>query len=93
MSMRVTVEVSPKDMQEICRATGEKKKAQAIQRMLRDELMMIRRRAFMDECLSGEFGMELKDYERGQKLEQKAFESSRLKVRRPKAVAESSREA
>ena len=72
--MKVTVELSEKEMREIFRATGEKKKGPAIRKFLQDELMMIRRRDFMEECLSGKFGMELKDYERGQKLERKAAE-------------------
>jgi hypothetical protein len=72
--MKITVELSEKEMREICRATGEKKKGPAIRKFLQDELMMVRRRAFVQKCLSGEFGMELKDYERGQKLERKASE-------------------
>ena len=72
--MKITVELSEKEMREICRATGEKKKGPAIRKFVQDELMMVRRREFVEKCLSGEFGMELKDYERGQKLERKASE-------------------
>jgi hypothetical protein len=41
---------------------------------VRDELMMLRRREFVERCVSGEFGMEFKDYERSEKLERKAAE-------------------
>jgi hypothetical protein len=72
--MKITVEFSDKELREIFRATGERKKGPAIRKFVLDELTMRRRREFVQKCISGEFGMELKDYERGQKLERKASE-------------------
>ena len=72
--MKVTVELPDKDIREICRATGEKKKGPAIRKFVVNELMMQRRREFIEKCISGEIGMELRDYEKGQKLERKAAE-------------------
>jgi hypothetical protein len=72
--MKITVELSEKELREICRATGEKKKGPAIRKFVRDELTMLRRREFVERCVSGKFGMEFEDYERSEKLERKAAE-------------------
>jgi hypothetical protein len=72
--MKITVDLSDKDLREISRVTGEKKKGPAIRKFVLEELMMRRRRQFVEKCISGEFGLEFKDYERGQKLERKAAE-------------------
>ena len=70
--MKITVDLSDKELREICHATGEKKKGPAIRKFLQEELMLRRRREFVQKCIGGELGMEFKDYERGQELERKA---------------------
>lgn len=70
--MKITVEFSEKEMREICRATGEKKKGPAIRKFVQDELMMVRRREFVRKCVTGEIGFEFKGYDEGKKFERKA---------------------
>jgi hypothetical protein len=72
--MKITVELSEKELKEVCRATGEKKKGPAIRKLVQKELMMQRRREFVRKCVSGEIGFEFKGYEEGKKLERKAAE-------------------
>ncbi len=72
--MKITVEFSEKEMKEISRATGIKKKGPAIRKIVMDEVMVRRRRDVVQKCVSGQWGMEFKDYEAGRKLERKATE-------------------
>ncbi|HEY5892673.1 MAG TPA: hypothetical protein VIT91_05525 [Chthoniobacterales bacterium] len=61
--MKITVELEEKDIDDICRWTGEKKKGTAIRKLLVSELMMRRRREIADKFVSGEWGVELAGYE------------------------------
>jgi hypothetical protein len=72
--MKITVELSEKELKEVCRATGEKKKGPAIRKLVQKELMMRQRREFVRKCVAGEIGFEFKGYDEGKKLERKATE-------------------
>ena len=67
--MKITVEVSDSELNEICRLTGEKKKGPAIRKLVVSALNLKRREACMDKFLSGEWGAELKGFEEAQALE------------------------
>ena len=56
--MKITVELPEKDLRDICRLTGEKKKGPAIRKLLVDALMLRRRREIAGKFVSGEFGTE-----------------------------------
>lgn len=55
--MKVTVDINEKDLKEIMRYSGEKKKGPAITRFLASGLMLRRRREFSDQVLSGKIRM------------------------------------
>ena len=54
--MKITVDIPDKDLKDIMRFTGEKKKGPAIARLVADTLMLKRRRELSDEvaCRGGE---------------------------------------
>jgi len=57
--MKVTFDISPSEMAEIQRITGECRKGRAIRKMVVDALMLKRREKLSQKFLSGEWGVEL----------------------------------
>ena len=80
-SMKVTVELSDSDLQEICRMTGEKKKGPAIRRMVADALMMKRREEIAQKFISGELRVQLSGFEEGRAADRKASKKRGIKWR------------
>jgi hypothetical protein len=64
--MKITVEISDSELREIRQFTGERKKGPAIRKLVADALQMKRRARFVQEVLSGKWGVELKGYEEAQ---------------------------
>jgi len=54
--MKVTVEVSQKDLRDMMRFSGEKQRSAAISKFLTSSLMLSRRRELLDKFVSGEWG-------------------------------------
>ena len=67
--MKVTVELSDKEMAEILDLTGERKKGPAIRRLMEEALQQRRRAQIAQRFLSGELGVELETYEAVQERE------------------------
>jgi hypothetical protein len=64
--MKVTVELSDKEMGEILAFTGERKKGPAIRRLMEEALQQRRRAHVAQRFLSGEWGVELESFEADQ---------------------------
>ena len=64
--MKVTVDLSEHEMQEILELTGERKKGPAIRRLMEEALQLRRRGRIARRFLSGEWGVELESYEADQ---------------------------
>jgi hypothetical protein len=64
--MKVTVEISDKEMGEILALTGERKKGPAIRRLMEEALQQRRRAQVAQRFLSGEWGVELESFEADQ---------------------------
>ena len=62
--MKVTVELSDSEVEDICRITGEKKKGPAIRKLVVNALMMKRREEIAGKFIAGELGVELAGFER-----------------------------
>ena len=69
--MKITVEIPEKDLQDIMRYSGEKKKGPAIAKFLATELMLRRRRELSDEVMSGKVRLDFPNYEAVQELDRK----------------------
>ena len=67
--MKITVEIPGKDLKDIMRFSGEKKKGPAIAKFLASELMLRRRRELSDEVMSGKLRIEFPHYKTVQKLD------------------------
>lgn len=67
--MKITVEIPDKDLKDIMRFTGEKKKGPAIARLLADTLMLKRRRELSEEVKSGKVRFKFPHYEVMQELD------------------------
>jgi hypothetical protein len=61
--MKITVEISASDIEEICRVTGESKKGPAIRKLVADALMLKRRERLAQKFINGEWGVDLKGFE------------------------------
>ena len=61
--MRITLDISEKDLKDIMRFSGEKKKGPAILKLAAAQLMLRRRRQLSDEVMAGKFRVELPDWE------------------------------
>jgi hypothetical protein len=61
--MKITVELSDSDMQDICRLTGQRKKGPAIRMLVADALMMKRRAEAAGKFVSGAWGTKLAGFE------------------------------
>jgi hypothetical protein len=72
--MKVTVELSDSDLNEVCRITGEKKKGPAIRKLVADALLLKRRERLVRKFLRQEVGVELKGFEATQAADRKTGE-------------------
>jgi hypothetical protein len=70
--MKVTVELSEKDMREIAHFTGERKKGPAIRKLVADALMLRRRREAVEGIMSGEWRFELPSWKEARVRERQA---------------------
>jgi hypothetical protein len=70
--MKVTVELSEKEMREIVHFTGEHKKGPAIRRLVVDALMLCRRRESVGRIVSGEWQFELPSWREARVRERSA---------------------
>jgi hypothetical protein len=64
--MKVTVELSDREMAEVLEFTGERKKGPAIRRLMAEALQQHRRARIAERFLSGEWGVELEGFEADQ---------------------------
>jgi hypothetical protein len=62
--MKITVELSEKDLKDVRRFSGEKKKGPAIRKFIVTELMLKRRREISQKILAGEWSAELPSIDR-----------------------------
>ncbi|HEY5792788.1 MAG TPA: hypothetical protein VIS74_05780 [Chthoniobacterales bacterium] len=60
--MKVTVDIPEKDLADIMRYSGEKKKGPAIVKFLTSGLMLRRRRELTEEIVSGKWVIDLPDW-------------------------------
>jgi hypothetical protein len=67
--MKITVDISEKDLRDIMRFSGEKNKGPAIAKFLASELMLRRRRELSDEVMSGKVRIDFPHYEKMQELD------------------------
>lgn len=67
--MKITVDIPEKDLNDIMRFTGEKKKGPAIAKFLSSKPMLDRRREFSGEVMSGKVRLDLPNWEEIRKLE------------------------
>jgi hypothetical protein len=67
--MKITVEIPEKDMKDILRFSGEKKKGPAIVKLVASQLMLRRRRELSDEVMAGKFRVALPDWEESRQNE------------------------
>ena len=67
--MKITVDISEKDLKDVMRFSGEKKKGPAIVKFVAAELMLRRRRELSDEVMVGKFRVEFPDWEKSRKRE------------------------
>ena len=69
--MKITVDISENDLEDIKRLTGEKKKGPAIVKLVADALMLRRRRELSDELISGKLRIEFPHWEETRAREKK----------------------
>lgn len=69
--MKVTVEISEKDLPDILKFSGEKKKGPAVAKLVASALMLRRRRELSDEVLSGKVRLEFPHFEKNKELDRK----------------------
>ncbi|NDG23128.1 MAG: hypothetical protein EB126_05185 [Synechococcaceae bacterium WBB_10_009] len=67
--MKVTVEVSDSDLQDVLELTGERKKGPAIRLLMEQALQLRRRQRIVERFLSGEWGVQLEGFEQATELE------------------------
>ena len=60
--MKITVEIPDKDLKDIVRFSGVKKKGPAIAKLVADSLMLKRRLEMCDEVVSGKWTIDLPDW-------------------------------
>lgn len=70
--MKITVDIPEKDLKDIMRFTGEKKKGPAIAKLVATSLMLQRRRELSNEVMSGKVRLTFPHYEAIQKLDSKS---------------------
>ncbi len=64
--MKITVEISDSELEEIIHVTGESKKGPAIRKIVTDALMLTRRERIAQKFITGEWGVDLDTFEAGQ---------------------------
>ena len=69
--MKITVEISDSELNEIRHFTGESKKGPAIRKMVVDALMLKRRQAIGKNFISGKWGTDLPGFEKSRATERK----------------------
>lgn len=69
--MKITVDLPEKDLSDIMRFSGEKKKGPAIVKFLATELMLRRRRELSQEVMSGKVRLEFPNYETVSELDRR----------------------
>jgi hypothetical protein len=69
--MKVTVDISPSELDEICTYTGESKKGPAIRKMVIDALMLRRREKLTQKFISGQWGAAFAGYEAARAAERR----------------------
>ncbi len=79
--MKVTVELSDSELQEVCKLTGERKKGPAIRKLVVDALTMKRREEIAARFISGEWGTTLAGFESARATERKRAKSRNAKWR------------
>jgi hypothetical protein len=62
--MKITVDISARDLREVQRHSGEKKKGPAIQKFIADELKLARRREICRKFISGAWSANLPPIEK-----------------------------
>ncbi len=67
--MKITVDIPDKDLKDIMRFSGEKKKGPAIAKFLATKLMLERRRELSDEVMSGKFRVDFPAWEEMRRLD------------------------
>jgi len=60
--MKITVELSDKETEEICRMAGEKKKGPAVRKLALESLALRRREVLLGRIVSGKANVELPDW-------------------------------
>lgn len=60
--MKITVDIPDKDIKDILRFTGERKKGPAIAKLVATSLMLQRRQELSDEITSGRWSVDLPDW-------------------------------
>ena len=61
--MKITLEISDSELQDIRKATGLHKKRAAVRQLIENALMLERRKEMVERYLSGESGVEYEGYE------------------------------
>lgn len=79
--MKITVELSDIELDNICRITGEKKKGPAIRKMVADALRMKQREEIVSKFISGKVGVELSGFESSRAADRKSAKKRSTKWR------------
>ena len=72
--MKITVELSDADLEDVCRFSGEAKKGPAIRKVLLEALMLKRRQEMVRKFVSGEWGAELGGFEESEAADREEAE-------------------
>ncbi len=70
--MKITVEISEKDLKDVMKFSGENKKGPAIAKFVATELMLRRRRELSDEVMSGGWRCDMPDWRESRERERAA---------------------
>lgn len=70
--MKVTVELGPEEIAELCQLTGETKKGPAVRKLVTNALMMERRKRISAKFVSGEWSAECEGFEESRQEERAA---------------------
>lgn len=70
-SVKITVELSDEELREVIRVSGTTQKGPAIRKIVLDALMLRRRAATTEKFMNGEWGAELKGFEKLRALDRK----------------------
>ncbi|MCB9767720.1 MAG: hypothetical protein H6752_05950 [Candidatus Omnitrophica bacterium] len=75
-NVKITVEFSDFELEDIQRITGERKKGPAIRKLVADALMMRKREEIAQKFISGKWGADLEGFEEGRRRDRE--EASQL---------------